>query len=284
MPTFEELVEKLTDETASYSRRSAISALGRLGDERAVEPLVSALQDEDRYIRREAAKALGELGSPVAIEPLIAALGDPEESVRRNAIIALGATGDESAVEPLKQILEDKSYFIRSEAEKSIRAIEEHLQTPAPVAESAPEPEPVPPPPTEPEPVEETPPPAEPEAAAEAPVQEDIAHEEPEVITSKEERWAATREEVRKETSERHAAKAQQIISDIEKRDEQRDLPCDLPLTRKTRSRRIPWPVIAVAIFIALRLLSAGRIVLAPMLLIGAPIVLLVLWRKWRDD
>ena len=114
MPTFEELVEKLTGETASYARRSAILALGRLGDERAVEPLVLALQDEDRYIRREAAKALGELGSPAAIEPLIAALGDSEESVCRSAIIALRVAGDEHAIESLKQLSEDKSFFIRS--------------------------------------------------------------------------------------------------------------------------------------------------------------------------
>lgn len=268
MPTFEELVEKLTGETASYSRRSAISALGRLGDERAVDPLVSALQDEDRYIRREAAKALGELGSPAAIEPLIAALGDSEENVRRNAITALGATGDERAVEPLKQILEDKSYFIRSEAEKSIRAIEERLQAPAPVEEPASEPKPILLPPTEPEP----------EAVMEAPAQADIIHEEPEVITPKEEPQDARQAELRKEIFESHAAKARQIARDIDQRNEQDGWTS----AKKTRSRRMPWPVILIAIFIALRLLAFTRIVFAPMLLIGAPIVLFILWKKWR--
>lgn len=129
MSTFEELVEILANEAEpSYSRRSAISALGRLGDERAIEPLVSALQDKDRYLRREAAKALGELGSSAAIGPLIKALEDSEEYVRRSAITALGVLGDARAIEPLEQMLEDQSFFTRSESEKSLRKIEERIK------------------------------------------------------------------------------------------------------------------------------------------------------------
>ena len=80
MQTLEELVEILTDETASsYSRRNAISALGRLGDEQAIDPLILALQDRDRYVRSEAAKTLGQLGSLAAIKPLVQTLEDSEE-------------------------------------------------------------------------------------------------------------------------------------------------------------------------------------------------------------
>ena len=101
MRTFDELMEVLKDqEVSSFSRRSAIADLGRLGDERACEPLVSALQDEDQYVRREVAKALGELGSPAAVVPLVEALGDPEEYVRRNVIVALGLVGDARATPP----------------------------------------------------------------------------------------------------------------------------------------------------------------------------------------
>jgi len=139
MDTFEELVEILKDETvSSYPRRNALTALGRLGDERAVEPLASALKDEDRYIRSEAAKTLGILGSAAAIEPLIAALEDSDDHVQRAVIVALGVIGDECAIEPLKQALEDQSYFTRSEAEKSIRQIEERLKEPEPKPEPTP--------------------------------------------------------------------------------------------------------------------------------------------------
>ena len=149
MGTFEELVETLEDETASsYSRRNALIALGRLRDERAVKPLASASKDEDRYIRSEATKALGELGS-AAIEPLIEALVDSDYHVQRAAIVALGIIGDERAMEPLKQALEDQSYFTRSEAEKSIRKIEERLKE-SEITEEEAEPGPeLPPPPVE---------------------------------------------------------------------------------------------------------------------------------------
>ena len=128
MYSFEELMERLNDEReSSYSRRSALSELGRLRDERAVAPLVSALQDEDQYMRRDAAKALGELGSPKAIDPLVEALGDDDDYVRREAIASLGAMGDARAIEPLRKMLADQSYFTSREAERSIQKIEERL-------------------------------------------------------------------------------------------------------------------------------------------------------------
>jgi len=143
MPTFEELIETLEDETASsYSRRSAISALVRLRDERAVQPLITALQDQDPYMRREAAKALGDMGFPAAVEPLVEALKDSEDNVRRNAITALGAVGDDRAIEPLKQMLQDQSFLTRSEAERSLRKIEARLEESAPAEESQAQPDP----------------------------------------------------------------------------------------------------------------------------------------------
>ncbi len=194
MPTFEELIETLADgEASSYSQQRAVRELGKLKDERIVEPLISALKAEDRYVRREAAKILGELGFPAAVEPLIEALGDSEEYVRRNAIAALGALGDERAVEPLKQLLEDKSYSTRSAAEKSLRAVEEQNSGPEPVEEPAVEPEPVPPPPV-------PPPPVEPEVTEEVPPPTTV-----ETHTSAEE--AERAEQIAREMDERHDRK-----------------------------------------------------------------------------
>ena len=157
MNTFEELVEILNDKTASsYSKRNALSALGKLGDERVIDPLTSALQDEDRYVRSEAAKVFGELKITAAIDPLIQALGDPDDHVQQAVITALGLVGDESAIEPLRQLEKDQSYFTRSEAEKSIKKIEERLKKPAPVEDIKPEPEPVPSPPAKVETEKET--------------------------------------------------------------------------------------------------------------------------------
>ena len=61
--------------------RSAIEALGAIGDVRAVEPLIALLTDNDQTVGVAAAKALGKFGVQ-AMEPLIAALHDQRLQVR----------------------------------------------------------------------------------------------------------------------------------------------------------------------------------------------------------
>ena len=56
-------------------RAEAAESLGNLGDMRAVNPLISTLQqDNDPYVRSIAAKALGELGDPKAEDVLLNSL------------------------------------------------------------------------------------------------------------------------------------------------------------------------------------------------------------------
>lgn len=55
-----------------------------------IEGLVRALgYKEDYYVRMDAARALGKIGDPRAVEPLIAALKDEELNVRKEAAGAL---------------------------------------------------------------------------------------------------------------------------------------------------------------------------------------------------
>ncbi|MFC1712881.1 HEAT repeat domain-containing protein [Candidatus Poribacteria bacterium] len=288
MPTFEELTETLADENASsYSLQRVVRELGRLGDERAIEPLISALGSEDRYVRREAAKSLGELGSPAAVEPLIEALGDSEEYVRRNAITALGILGDERAIEPLKQSLEDKSYLTRSEAEKSLRAIEERLETVTPaedVEEQEQEPEPEP----EPEPVSI--PPVEPEVVEESsPAQEISVDEEPETppdltVTDKpmmvtKELPDTQREALRERIFEHHTEQAKRIAREIDQ--QQSSQPSMVSSTPAFSKIRICMTIVVVAAILASKL-GIRFIYLFPFLglaaLIGA-----VVWSKKQE-
>jgi hypothetical protein len=74
-------------------RESAARALGKLGDKRALEPLVAVLGDEYAYVRWTAAQALGELGDKRALEPLVTALRDEDEHMRWAAAQALTALG-----------------------------------------------------------------------------------------------------------------------------------------------------------------------------------------------
>ena len=57
-----------------YVRRAAVEALVRLGDVRAVEPLLAMLRDSDGDVRLAAVEALGRLGDVRAVEPLLAML------------------------------------------------------------------------------------------------------------------------------------------------------------------------------------------------------------------
>jgi hypothetical protein len=66
------------------------------------------LKDEDEVIRFGAADTLGRIGNTRAVEPLIEALKDENYAVRGWAALALGRMGDTRAVEPLTEALKDK--------------------------------------------------------------------------------------------------------------------------------------------------------------------------------
>ena len=124
----------------------AADALGKIGDARAVEPLVAALKDKSSYVRKAAAEALDaigwrpgqdesgvaywvakqkwdkciEIGAP-SVEPLIARLRDSDSKSRskddadvRIAVAgALEQIGDARATEPLISELKDIDRDVR---------------------------------------------------------------------------------------------------------------------------------------------------------------------------
>ena len=87
------------------ARRFAADALGRLGDGRAVEPLIAVLAGDDKELAFWAAQSLGLIGDPRAVEPLTVALDDPDLGAK--ATFALGEIGG-PAVEPLMAIVEER--------------------------------------------------------------------------------------------------------------------------------------------------------------------------------
>ncbi len=121
----------------SLVRRAAMKALGKIKDNRAVEPLNMVMSDEneEQEFRTDAAEALGEIASKEAIANIIAALdsdigekasailkkvGQPSvepliialgTDIKYKAIIALGQIGEgaKAATQPLLKILETTS-------------------------------------------------------------------------------------------------------------------------------------------------------------------------------
>jgi HEAT repeat protein len=108
----ESLIAELED-PQSPSRRDAISALGQIGDSRAVGPLLAAVGDPDPNIRVAAVDALSGVRDAEVVAGLIPALKDPSKYVRAVAAAALGKAGDASAVEPLLTVLTDEDWAVR---------------------------------------------------------------------------------------------------------------------------------------------------------------------------
>ena len=106
-PALYPLIDILSNTDEYPEKRAAASALGSLGDSRAIDALVESLIDDDNYIRAKSAKALGDIGDSRANDALISALSDEDEFVRFNAATALGMIGNSDAVDPLIEVLED---------------------------------------------------------------------------------------------------------------------------------------------------------------------------------
>jgi len=84
-----ELSKELSSSSSDKTRLAAVTALARLGDKRALKPLVSALADPNAQVRVIAAVALGKLGHKAALPALRnCALDDADQTVRESARVA----------------------------------------------------------------------------------------------------------------------------------------------------------------------------------------------------
>ena len=84
-------------------RRTAVMKLGLAGGDQAITALILAVQNrnEDLIVRGRAALMLGKLGDPRAVIPLIKALDAPGMQTPLHAAQALGKLGDGRAIKPL---------------------------------------------------------------------------------------------------------------------------------------------------------------------------------------
>ena len=101
-------------------RKSAIMALGKIRDERVLEPLMQQLRNDE--FMEDATDALVHLGEP-ALPGLIKALKDKEELVRKQAVIASGRIKSPEAIDPLIEMLQNKDWFTRLTAAAALEAI-----------------------------------------------------------------------------------------------------------------------------------------------------------------
>lgn len=97
--------------------------LGKLGDKRAFEPMIQAVERNGFDVHGIVVRALGNFHDPRSITILTKALEADEEAVRVAAAIALGEIPDSRIVEPLIKALNDYNWRVRGFAAISLGKI-----------------------------------------------------------------------------------------------------------------------------------------------------------------
>ena len=97
-------------------RERALWALSIAREDRVIEPLLAALDDDDWRVRAYAAWDLALIGVPEAREALTARLDDPAWRVRAHAASALADLADERSLNALLRCLDDDAWQVRLSA------------------------------------------------------------------------------------------------------------------------------------------------------------------------
>src|SRR5207253_4277876 len=98
-------VEPLIKALREYQIKTfVIQVLGKIKDERVLDPLMAQLRNEE--FKDVATKALVEVGLP-AVERLMAVMNDKDKHVRKHVVMALGEIGVSEAVELLIEATRD---------------------------------------------------------------------------------------------------------------------------------------------------------------------------------
>ena len=109
------------DENHDLSR-SAIVALGKIRNPRAIPYIVKKLQSKSRYIRTDAVYSLGRIGDKSAFSHVISFKDDPDWHVREAVAMTLGNIGGQDAGKHLKTMaLNDPDILVRIAAEDSLK-------------------------------------------------------------------------------------------------------------------------------------------------------------------
>ncbi len=121
-------IKQFLSELRDYNkekRRTAVMKLGMVGGDEAVRALIMAVKNnnEDLIVRGRAALMLGKLGDARAVEPLIQALAAPGHQTPLYAAQALGKLGDVRAIQPLLNIVASGNDKVREAAQESLKRL-----------------------------------------------------------------------------------------------------------------------------------------------------------------
>ena len=126
-PLVTEIVDKIARFWQSYPKtgiETVLVTIGKIGNDKAVDALIKALDDSDDFFRSDAAEALGNIGNDKAVDALlIKALDDSYDFVRYCAAEALRKIGNDKAVDALNKALDDSDDSVRFLAARALGEI-----------------------------------------------------------------------------------------------------------------------------------------------------------------
>ncbi|HET7324855.1 MAG TPA: HEAT repeat domain-containing protein [Halococcus sp.] len=118
------LHEYIEGESDPALQKVTLKAIGEIGSADSTQQVADRLVAENETVRSNAARALGLIGDTRAISPLSDVLTDDESnSVRASAAWALNQIGTENALDTAREHADDRSFLVQSEAEKAAAAL-----------------------------------------------------------------------------------------------------------------------------------------------------------------
>lgn len=120
-----EPLSKLASEESPFIVQNAMHALARIDDPQARNVLVEAFHQPDKYTRRAAFKALSARRDSGVMQLLLKALSDPDDEIRESAALLLRDAGDAAAVSALIKALEDQNVRVRLNAARSLIVLQD---------------------------------------------------------------------------------------------------------------------------------------------------------------
>ncbi len=123
------LARRVREDESPAVRANAAEALGWIKSEKAVEAIIPALEDPDAWVRRSAAMQLGRVGDRRALLPLVERTDkkkEPDPDVRWEAVKAVAAFEDISTKPALMACLNDPAAPVQHAAEMALRKLGYH--------------------------------------------------------------------------------------------------------------------------------------------------------------
>jgi HEAT repeat protein len=117
----DDLAHAATRDPSRRVRAAAVEALGWVGDDEAVMPLIRATADSSAAVRQAAAQQLARYEAPASLQALVALFDDESEDVRWAAVVAAGDLREEETVPDLIEAMRDPSPMVANAAERALQ-------------------------------------------------------------------------------------------------------------------------------------------------------------------